>query len=138
MKEAVIVDNNDSKAILSVDDLIMKIGLLVVESMQKERILNNTLKRMAELEKKLQELKPLEQKKSELTNLEKEVNNLQKYKELYDNLSKRYTSVVEEISNSRSQLNAAKKQIETLEKENLELKEQIKTLTAKKKKSKKK
>ncbi|RLI53160.1 MAG: hypothetical protein DRP09_16360 [Candidatus Thorarchaeota archaeon] len=138
MKEAVIVDNNDSKAILSVDDLIMKIGLLVVESMQKERIRNNTLKRMAELEKKLQELKPLEQKKSELTNLEKEVNNLQKYKELYDNLSKRYTSVVEEISNSRSQLNAAKKKIETLEKENHELKDQIKTLTAKKKKSKKK
>jgi len=138
MKEAVIVDNNDSKAILSVDDLIMKIGLLVVEAMQKDRILNNTLKRMGELEKKLQELKPLEQKKSELTNLEKEVNNLQKYKELYDNLSKRYTAVVEEISNSRSQLNAAKKKIETLEKENLELKEQIKTLTAKKKKSKKK
>jgi len=82
-----IVDNDDPKAVLSVDDLIMKIGLLVVEIMQKERMLNSALKRAAELEKRLQET----------DDIMKEVEDLRKFKDRYDSLSKKYSEVVEEV-----------------------------------------
>ncbi|RLG75406.1 MAG: hypothetical protein DRO12_05535 [Thermoprotei archaeon] len=122
MQEAVIVGNDNPNAVISVDDLIMKIGLLVVENMQKDRVLNNVMKRLAELEER------------QIKNKNEKSEELRKYKEQYDALSKRYNTVVEEVSSLRKQLSEAIERIKILENENYKLREELERKKTKKRK----
>jgi len=85
---------DDDNAIISVDDLILQIGILNVKLLEKDKILQATLKRLQELEKRNAELNA--------------------YKNDYDILAKRFNELQEELKRREIEIINLKKEIEVL------------------------
>jgi chromosome segregation ATPase len=105
---ATIVSDENEKAVLSVDDLIMKIGTLTVEKLELEKKISQVSKTYAEIIEKLtQTTRDLELKKQE-----------------YQNLMSKYNEVIEQLDQEKWKSNSLSEEVTRLNNENKRLQEE--------------
>ncbi len=116
-REATIQDggNLDNEALLSTDDLIMKIGSLLVENMHKERLLAEVKRRASDAVNKA--VSESSQAKVEAEGPTREIEQARGYKQSHDQLAIKHSSLQEAISKVNDDLAKARAEIKEKDKE---------------------
>lgn len=118
LKATIVEDDN---ALISVDDLIMQIGLLNVKIMEKDKVIQSVFNRLQELEKQNSEMSS-------------KVDELTAYKNDYDVLARRFNELQERLKEREVEIVNYKNMVAQKEAEIAGLREMIDKLQTKRKK----
>ncbi len=105
----------DNEALLSTDDLIMKIGALSVENMHKDRLITETKRKASDTVSRA--VSEASQAKAEVAALAKEIEQARGYKQSHDQLVIKHSSLQEAISKVNDDLAKARAEIREKDKE---------------------